>query len=120
MKFVSVDSFYHTQQFFSYVWTGLPGLNKYQAEDKVSCSRTQCSASGEAQTSNPTIESEPPRSAKSEVLEQFNNLLIPFVYYNNNFRLRPIWCGPDIFSILGPNCSCFLLININIANLPIK
>ena len=30
----------------NYVVTGLPGLNQYKAGDKMSCSRTQCSASG--------------------------------------------------------------------------
>ena len=37
---------------------GLPGLNQYYAEDKVSCSRTQCSATGEALTINPSISSQ--------------------------------------------------------------
>ena len=37
-----------SRQFFSHVRTGLPGLNQYKAEDKVSCSRTQRSASSEA------------------------------------------------------------------------
>ena len=35
----------------------LPGLNQYQAVDKVSCSRTQHSDSGESPTSNPSIPS---------------------------------------------------------------
>ena len=34
------DSLRPSQQFFSHVGTGLPGLNQYQAEDNVSCSRT--------------------------------------------------------------------------------
>ena len=38
------------QQFFSYVGTGLPGLNQYQAKINVSCSRTQHSDAGEAWT----------------------------------------------------------------------
>ena len=42
------DSLRPSQQFFSYVWTGLQGLNQYETEDKVSLSRTQHSASGEA------------------------------------------------------------------------
>ena len=43
--------------FFSHVWTDLPGLNQYQAADKVSCSMTQNSdmASSETQTSNSTV-----------------------------------------------------------------
>ena len=47
------------QQFFSHVWTiaCLPGLNQYQAADKVSCSRTQHSDSGESRTGNPLIPS---------------------------------------------------------------
>ena len=39
----------------SHVKMGLPGLSQYLAEDKVSCSRTQCSASDEARTRNPSI-----------------------------------------------------------------
>ena len=35
---------------FSYVGTGLPGLNQYLARINVSCSRTQCSDAGEART----------------------------------------------------------------------
>ena len=47
------------RQFFSHVRMGLPGLNQYQAADKVSCAKTQHSdsANGEAQTSNPSITS---------------------------------------------------------------
>ena len=30
-----------SQQYFSHVRTGLPGLNQYLVEDRVSCSRTQ-------------------------------------------------------------------------------
>ena len=43
--------------FFSHVGIGLPGLNQY-LDDKVSCSRTQCSASGETRTHNPLIKSQ--------------------------------------------------------------
>ena len=39
-------------KFFSYVGTGLPGLNQYKARINVSCSRTQYS---EARTPNPSI-----------------------------------------------------------------
>ena len=41
-----------SKQFFSHVRTGFPGLNQYLTEDKVYCSRTQRSASSEAQTRN--------------------------------------------------------------------
>ena len=51
----SFDSLHPSQQFFSHVGMGLHDLNQYQAEDKVSCSRTQRSASGDAQTHNPSI-----------------------------------------------------------------
>ena len=34
------------------------GSSRVKPEDKVSCSRTQCSASGEAQTRNPSIQSQ--------------------------------------------------------------
>ena len=58
---VWLNSLCLSQQSFSPVGTGLPGLNQYQAADtsKVSCSRTQHSnsAGGEAQTSNPLIPS---------------------------------------------------------------
>ena len=39
--FVLFDSLHPSQHFFSYVLTGLPGLNQYQARNDVSCSRTQ-------------------------------------------------------------------------------
>ena len=50
LLFVRVDALCTTQQFFSLVRTFscLFGLNQYQAEDKVSCSRTQHSDSGES------------------------------------------------------------------------
>ena len=42
--FVSVEASRPSQQFQSCRdYSRLPGLNQYQAEDKVSCSRTQCS-----------------------------------------------------------------------------
>ena len=50
--FVCFGSLPSSQQFFSHVLTGLPGFNWYLAEDKVSCSRTQCSALGD-RGSNP-------------------------------------------------------------------
>ena len=56
--FVWFDSLCSGQHFCCHTGTGLPGhgLNQaYLAEDKVSCSRTQCSASGEAGTSNPCL-----------------------------------------------------------------
>ena len=46
-NFALFDSLRPSQQFFSHVGMGLPGLNQYEGEDKVSCSRTQRSASGE-------------------------------------------------------------------------
>ena len=49
--FVGFDSSHCSgQQFFSHVRMGFPGLSQYKAEDKVSCSMSQGSASGEAQT----------------------------------------------------------------------
>ena len=47
------DSLRPSQQSFSYVGTGLPGLNRYQARINVSCSRTQHSDTGEAGTRSP-------------------------------------------------------------------
>ena len=49
------DFLYPSQQFFNHIETGLSGLNQYYAEDKVSYSRTQCSAYGKARTCNPLI-----------------------------------------------------------------
>ena len=51
--FVCFDALQPSQQFFSHVrsLSCLPGLNQYKAEDKVSCSRIQCSASNETRTS---------------------------------------------------------------------
>ena len=42
--FVWFDYFCPSQQYFSHVGTGLPGLNQHSAADKVSCSRVQHSA----------------------------------------------------------------------------
>ena len=38
---VGFDSLCPSQQFFSYVGTGLPGLNQYKVRINFSCSRTQ-------------------------------------------------------------------------------
>ena len=46
------------QQSFSYVGTGLPGLNQYKARINVSCSRTQRSDAGEARTCGPSVSSQ--------------------------------------------------------------
>ena len=43
------------QQSFSYVGTGLPGLNQYQAIINVSCTRTQRNDAGEAPTHGPSV-----------------------------------------------------------------
>ena len=48
--FVWLYSLHPSQQFFSYVGIGLPGLNQYYAGIDVFCSRTQCSATGEDRT----------------------------------------------------------------------
>ena len=56
--FLCVDSLRSSQQFFSHFGTGLPGLNQYKAEDKVSCPRRQHSALGEARNRNPSISSQ--------------------------------------------------------------
>ena len=53
-EFVLFDSLGPSQQFFSYIVTGLPGLNQYLARINVSCSRTQRSEASEAQTCNPS------------------------------------------------------------------
>ena len=51
------DSLHPSQKYFSHVGTGLPGLKKYQAADKVSCPRTRYSesSSSETQTINPSF-----------------------------------------------------------------
>ena len=48
--FVCVGALHRSQQSFSHVGmiSCLPGLNQYEAEDKVCCTRTQHSASGES------------------------------------------------------------------------
>ena len=43
---------------FSHVGTGLPWLNQYKADDHVPGSRPERSASGDAQTKNPSISSQ--------------------------------------------------------------
>ena len=69
------DSLCLSQQFFSHAGMGLTRLYKYQAVDKVSCSRTHHSdsAGGEAQTSNPLIPSltlyQPSHSAPHTLIE---------------------------------------------------
>ena len=55
--FVWFDYLHPSQQFFSYVGTGLPWLNQYLARINVSCSKTQSSDAGEAQTHNPSVSS---------------------------------------------------------------
>ena len=53
---VQFDSLCPSQNNFSHVGMGLPGLNQYLGVDKVSCSRTHSdSASEETGTSNPSI-----------------------------------------------------------------
>ena len=44
---------YFPSKSFSYVGTGLPGLNQYYARINVPCSRTQCNDAGAAQTFGP-------------------------------------------------------------------
>ena len=56
--FVWFDSLCPSQQFFSYVGTGLPGLNQYQARINVSCSRTQHRDASEARTWGPSVSSQ--------------------------------------------------------------
>ena len=48
--FCLFDSLCPSQQFFSYVWMGLPRLNQFKRGINMSCSRTQCSAAREART----------------------------------------------------------------------
>ena len=59
MVFNYVDALFPGQQFNSHFWaiSCLPGLKKYLTADKVSCSKTQHSDSGESRTSNPSIPS---------------------------------------------------------------
>ena len=49
------DSLRPSQQFFSYVGMGLPGLNQYFARINVSRSRTQHSDAGEARNRGPSV-----------------------------------------------------------------
>ena len=45
-------------QSFSYIGTGLPGLNQYLARINVSCSRTQRSDADESRTHGPSVSSQ--------------------------------------------------------------
>ena len=54
-SFVWFDSLCPSQQPFSYVGMGLPGLNQYKARINVSCSWTQGSDASEARTHNPSV-----------------------------------------------------------------
>ena len=49
-QFVWFDSLRPSQQLFSYVGTGLPGLNQYEVRINVACSRKQHSDACEART----------------------------------------------------------------------
>ena len=51
-------SLHPSQQFFSYVGTGFPGLKQYLAWINVSCSRTQHRDKGEARTNCPSVSSQ--------------------------------------------------------------
>ena len=55
LLFVSFDSLNFSQQFFSYVRTGFPGMKQYLARINVSCSSTQHNDAGEAQTHFPLV-----------------------------------------------------------------
>ena len=94
-----------SQQFFSHVCMGPPGLNQYKAADKKSCSRTQhsYSASGETQTSN--------RSIPSLILYQLTTVLCIYLdeelFLSHLNRFPYVWHSvhvfvtKNIFSILG-------------------
>ena len=74
--FVWYDSLIPSQQFFSHVIMGLPGLNQY--------SRIQGSASREARTHNPLILSQHSTTATILIEIQFNEGL------NNYFKCKTI------------------------------
>ena len=57
VEFALVDFLHLSQQFFIHVGT-CHGLNLFFAENKISCSMTQHSASGEARSSDPSISSQ--------------------------------------------------------------
>ena len=52
------DSLRTSQQFFSYIRMGLPGLNQYLARINVSCSGTQHSDADEAGTRSLSVSSQ--------------------------------------------------------------
>ena len=52
------ESLHPSRQFFSYVGTGLPRLNQYQARINVTCSSIQHSDAGEALTRGPSVSSQ--------------------------------------------------------------
>ena len=55
--FCLFDSLRPSQQSFSYVGTGLPGLNQYYARINVTCSMTRRSDAGEARNRGPLVSS---------------------------------------------------------------
>ena len=72
--FVCFDSLCPIQQFFSHITMGFSWFNQYKAEDKVSCSRIQCSVSGEAWIPNPSgtlsLSDCAPRTRKLQITDQ--------------------------------------------------
>ena len=56
--FVCLIFLHSSQKFFSYVGTGLPGLNQYLARINVSFSKTRHSDAGEARTHGPSVSSQ--------------------------------------------------------------
>ena len=58
MLFFVFVSLRPSQQFFSYVGTGLPWLNQDLARINVSCLMTQHSDAGEARTRGPSLSSQ--------------------------------------------------------------
>ena len=80
--FVWFDSLRPSQQSFSYVGTGLPGLNQYWERINVSCSRTQRSDSDEAPIRGPLVSSQalyhwatalPANTANIKLCKQMNS-----------------------------------------------
>ena len=58
LLFVGLICFFTSQsKIFSYIGTGLPGLNQYLARINESCSRTQHCDASEAQTHGPLVSS---------------------------------------------------------------
>ena len=91
--FVWFDSLRHSQQFFSYAGTCLPGLNQYKARINVSCTSTEHSDPGEAWTFNPSVSSQALYhwvTSLAQKVKWFGSRSGPTLCWS--------WCGSKLFA----------------------